>query len=142
MYTIEFHCIKWSESLSQLCLTLCDPMEYTVHGTLQARMLEWVTFPFSRGIFPSQGSNTDLPHCRLILYQLSHKGSPRILKWVAYPFSNGSSWPRNLTRVSCNACGFFTNWAIRETSSHCVCVYIYIYIYIYIPNLLYSFIFY
>ena len=30
----------------------------------------------------------DLPHCRRILYQLSHKGSPRILEWVAYPFSS------------------------------------------------------
>ena len=33
----------------QLCLTLCDPMGYTVHGILQARILEWVAFPFSRG---------------------------------------------------------------------------------------------
>ena len=32
----------------QLCLTLCDPMEYTVHGILQARILEWVAFLFSR----------------------------------------------------------------------------------------------
>ena len=32
-----------------LCLTLCDPMDYTVHGILQARILEWVAFPFSRG---------------------------------------------------------------------------------------------
>ena len=38
----------------------------------------------------------------------------RILEWVAYPFSSGSSWPRNQTRVSCIAGGFFTNWAIRE----------------------------
>ena len=29
--------------------TLCDPMDYTVHGILQARILEWVAFPFSRG---------------------------------------------------------------------------------------------
>jgi len=29
--------------------TLCDPMNYTVHGILQARILEWVAFPFSRG---------------------------------------------------------------------------------------------
>ena len=29
--------------------TLCDPMDYTVHGILQARILEWVVFPFSRG---------------------------------------------------------------------------------------------
>ena len=33
----------------QLCVTLCDPMDYTVHGILQARILEWVAFPFSRG---------------------------------------------------------------------------------------------
>ena len=44
------------------------------------------------------------------------KGSPRILEWVAYPFSSGSSWPRNRTRVSCIAGGFFTNWAIQFSS--------------------------
>ena len=32
-----------------LCQTPCDPMDYTVHGILQARILEWVDFPFSRG---------------------------------------------------------------------------------------------
>ena len=31
------------------CPTLCDPMDYTVHGIFQARILEWVTFAFSRG---------------------------------------------------------------------------------------------
>ena len=74
-----------------------------------------------QGIFPTQGSNPCLPHCRLILYQLSHKGSPRLLEWVAYPFSRRSSQPRNQTRVSCIAGGFFTSylvkilpWAIRE----------------------------
>ena len=36
---------------TQLCLSLCDPMDYTVHGILQARILEWVAFSFSRG-FP------------------------------------------------------------------------------------------
>ena len=55
--------------------TLCDPMDYTVHGILQARILEWVAFPFSKGIFPTQGSNPGLPHCRHILYHLSHQGS-------------------------------------------------------------------
>ena len=35
--------------VSQLCPTLCDPMDYIVHGILQARILEWVAFPFSRG---------------------------------------------------------------------------------------------
>ena len=35
--------------VAQLCLTLCDPMDYTVHGILQARILEWLAFPFSGG---------------------------------------------------------------------------------------------
>ena len=65
-------------------------------------------------IFPTQGSNPGLPHCRRILYQLSHKGSPRIQEWVAYPFSSGSSQLRNWTRVSCISDRFFTNWAVRE----------------------------
>ena len=60
-----------------------------------------------QGIFPTQGSNPGLLHCGWILYQLSHKGSPGILEWVAYPFSRGSSRPRNRTRVSCIAGGFF-----------------------------------
>ena len=55
--------------------------------------------------------NPDLPHCRQILYQLSHKGSPRILDWVAYPFSSWSSQPRNQTGVSCIAGRFFISWA-------------------------------
>ena len=54
-----------------------------------------------QGIFPTQGWNPGLPHCRWILYQLSYKGSPRILQWVAYPFFRGSPWPRNWTGVSC-----------------------------------------
>ena len=67
-----------------------------------------------QGIFPTQGSNPRLPHCRCILYQLSHQGSPRILEWVAYPFSSRSSWPKNWTGVSCIAGRFFTNWAMKE----------------------------
>ena len=65
-------------------------------------------------IFPTQGLNAGLLHCRWILYQLSHKGSPKILEWVAYPFSSASFQPRNLTGVSCIAGGFFTNLAFRE----------------------------
>ena len=69
-----------------------------------------------QGIFPIQGLNPGLPHCRRILYQLSHKGNPRILEWVAYLFSSGSSWPRNWTGVSHIAGGFFTNRAIWKYS--------------------------
>ena len=40
---------KVKVKVAQSSLTLCDPMDYTVHGILQARILEWVVFPFSRG---------------------------------------------------------------------------------------------
>ena len=81
-----------------------------------------------QGIFLTQGSNPGLPHCRRILYQLSHQGSPRILEWVTYPFSSKSSQPRNQTGVSCIASGFFTSWAKGQVfgvgleSCVCVCV--------------------
>ena len=47
--------------VAQSCLTLCDPMDYTAHGILQARILEF--FSLLQGIFPTQGSNPGLPHC-------------------------------------------------------------------------------
>ena len=40
--------VKWVKVV-QSCLTLYDPLDYTVHGSLQARILEWVAVPFSRG---------------------------------------------------------------------------------------------
>ena len=41
--------MRWVKvNVAQSCPTLCDPMNYTVHGILQARILEWVAFPFSR----------------------------------------------------------------------------------------------
>ena len=46
---------KWKVKVSQSCPTLCDPMDYTVHRILQARILEWVTFP-SPGDLPNLGS--------------------------------------------------------------------------------------
>ena len=63
-----------------------------------------------QAIFPTQGLNPGFPHCRWILYQLSHQGSPRILEWVNYPFCSRFSWPRNRPGVSCITGGFFTNW--------------------------------
>ena len=106
----------WSEmkvkmKITQLCLTLCDPMDYASHT---GQNIGVGNHSLLQGIFPTQGLDPDLLPCRQILYQLSHQGSPRILEWVAHPFSSGSSWPRNRTGISCIAGGFFTNWAIRE----------------------------
>ena len=41
--------VKSEREVAQSCQTLNDPMDYTVHGICQARILEWVAFPFSRG---------------------------------------------------------------------------------------------
>ena len=105
--------MKWSESHSVVSDSLQphglyspwnSPGQNTGVGSLS----------LLQGIFPTQGLNPGLPHCRWILYLLSHKGRPRILEWVAYPFSSKSSKPRNWTGVSCIAGGFFTNWAMRK----------------------------
>ena len=41
--------VRVKVKVAQSCLILCDPMDYTAHGILQARILKWVAFPFSRG---------------------------------------------------------------------------------------------
>ena len=46
---------------AQLRLIFCDPMDYTVYGILQARILEWVAFPFSRG-FSQPRDQTQVSH--------------------------------------------------------------------------------
>ena len=58
--------VKKVKSLSRvrLCDPVdCSPSDSSVHGILQARMLEWVAIFFSRGIFPTQGLNPGLLHC-------------------------------------------------------------------------------
>ena len=67
-----------------------------------------------QGIFPTQGLNLGLSHCRWILYQLSHEESPRILEWVAYPSSRGSSLPRDRTHVSYIGRQILHYWATVE----------------------------
>ena len=48
-YIFKYVFKKVKMKVLQSCPTLCDPMDYIVHGILQARIPEWVTFPFSRG---------------------------------------------------------------------------------------------
>ena len=59
---------KW---VTQLCLTLCDPMDYTVHGILPASLLEWVAVPFPRG--------SPQPRDRI---QVSHIAGRFFTSWV------------------------------------------------------------
>ena len=81
--------------VAQSCLTLCNSKDYTVHGILQARILESVAIPFSSG-------SSQPRHPALQADSLPAKphgtGSPRILERIAdsgYLFSSGSSLPRN-----------------------------------------------
>ena len=64
---------KLKAKVAQSCPTLCDPMDCTVHGILQARIAEWVAFP-SPGDLPNPG----VPHCRQILHLWATRGSPAL----------------------------------------------------------------
>ena len=77
-------CLLCMCSLAQLCPTLCDPMDCSppgssVHGILQARILEWVALPFSRGFSqPRDQAHISCVSCigRRVLDHQRHLGSP------------------------------------------------------------------
>ena len=80
-FFVNLSLIKSVVKVTQLCPTLCNPVDYRVHGILQTRILEWVAFPFSRRssqprIKPRSPTQVQPAiHCRRILYQLSYQGS-------------------------------------------------------------------
>ena len=79
--TVNPCCLSESRSGSQSCPTLSDLIDcslpgFSVHEIPQARILEWVAIPFSRGSSQLRGSHPSLLHCRQVLYHLSHQGSP------------------------------------------------------------------
>ena len=99
-------------SVAQSCPALCNPMDCSVpgssvHGDSPAKNTGEGCHALLQGIFLTERSNSDLLHCRHILYHLICQGSPRILEWVVMPFSRGYSWPRNQTRVSCIIGGLY-----------------------------------
>ena len=99
----ELRSCKLCESESESCSVMSDSLQ--PHGLYSpwnspGQNTGVGSLSLLQGIFPTQGVNPGLPHCRQILYQLSPKGSPRILEWVAYPFSSGFSQPRDQAQVS------------------------------------------
>ena len=68
----------------------CSPPGSSVHGDSPGKNTGMGCHALLQGIFPTQGLNPGLPHCRQILYHLSHWGSPRILEWVAYSLPRGN----------------------------------------------------
>ena len=75
--------------VAQSCPTLCNSMDYTVHGILQARILEWVTFPFSRD-FPNPGIEPRSPTLRADSLPAESQRKPKntgvgslsLLQWI------------------------------------------------------------
>ena len=68
----------------QSCLTLCDPVDCSppgssVHGDSPGKNTGVGSHTLLQGIFPTQGLNPGLLHCRQILYHLSHQGSPSLI---------------------------------------------------------------
>ena len=114
VFEMVFLYLKWNEvKVSQSCLTLCDP--WTIQSLEFSRPEYWCgNLSLLQGIFPTQKSNTGLPHCRL-LYWLSHiekerkkerkrerererereKERKKERKWSHSAVSN-SLWPRGL----------------------------------------------
>ena len=65
--------------VAQSCLTLCDPMDYTIHGIPQARIQEWVAYPFSRGL--SQPRDRTSVSCTAGGF-LTSSGAREPLRWL------------------------------------------------------------
>ena len=86
-------CAMRHVDLSSLCAILscsivdslqlldCSPPG-SIHGDSPGKNTGVGCHALLQGIFPTQGSNPGLPHCRHVVYHLSHQGSPRILEWV------------------------------------------------------------
>ena len=62
--------------VTQLCPTLCDPTDYTVHGILQARMLEWAAISFSKDL-PGPGIEPRSPALQVDSLEAEPPGKPR-----------------------------------------------------------------
>ena len=73
--------INMKVKVAQLCLTPCDPVDYTVHEILQAWILEWVAFPFSRGL-PNPGIEPGSPAWQVDSLPTELSGTPCIKKQI------------------------------------------------------------
>ena len=103
------NCVK----VTQLCPTLCDPMEYKSVEFSRPEYWSGLLFPSPRDL-PNPGIEPRSAALQADSLPAGSPGKPRILEWVAYPFSRGSSQPWNQTVVSCTAGRFFASSATRE----------------------------
>ena len=83
--------------VTQSCLTLCEPMDYTVYGILQATILEWVAFPFSRDL-PNPEIEPRFPALQADSLTAEPPGKPKSPGVGSLSLLQGSSPPRDQTR--------------------------------------------
>ena len=119
--------VKWK--VAQSCPTLCDSMDYTVHGILQARILECVAVPFSRGSSQPRDGTQVSPVLQMDSLLAELPGKPKNTG-----VGRLSLFQRIFPTQESNR-GFFTSWVTREAQKSMylseINIYIYIYIYIY-----------
>ena len=99
--------------VSQSCPTLCNPMDYTVHEILQARVVEWVAFPFSRG--SSQPRDWT---------QVSHTAGRFFTSWATreglYFGKNGKKFQSQPLSVRMGVRPWFFLWCLLDKSDYCL----------------------
>ena len=103
--------------VSQMCLTLCDPMDCSppgsfFHGILQARILEWVANPFSRGS-SHPGIEPRCPAVQADSLPSEPPGKPNNTRVGSLPLFQRIFPIQELNWVCCIAGRFFTSWATR-----------------------------
>ena len=99
--------LKLKVKVTQSRPTLCDPMDCTVHGILQVRILEWVALPFTRG--SSQPREPRSPALRADSLPTEPLGKPKNIGVGSLSLLQQIFRTGNQTRVSCIAGGFFTS---------------------------------
>ena len=104
-----------SVKVTQSCLTHCDPMDYTVHGILQARILEGVAIPFSKG--SSQPRDQTQVSCTaggfFTIWATRH--TTRVNSLVVWSFWSHCSHSKGLGLDLIYGCGYVTGFFLQET---------------------------
>ena len=115
--------MKVKLKVTQLFPTLCDPMNYTGLGILQARILEWVAFPFSKDL-PNPGIQPRSPALRADSLPAEPQGKPKNTRVVNLSLLQQIFPTQELNQglLHCR----WTQYQLSYQGSPCICIYKYI----------------
>ena len=106
--------------ITQSCLIFCDPMD-SIESMEFSRPEYWSGYPFPfPGDLPNSGIEPRSSSLQADSLLAEPQGKPKNTGVGSLSLLSGSSWPKNRTRVSSIAGGFFTNWAMREDPRRCL----------------------